>query len=83
MTIGLELLPVIPAKAPWAMLSYMDFPYAGGKMGLVNETSFAGRGEGKENKPIYIKVAVPTMRNEQIVLGRIIGQNFIIISDHS
>ena len=60
MTIGLELLPVIPAKAPWAMLSYMDFPYAGGKMGLVNETSFDGRGEGKENKPIYIKVAVPT-----------------------
>ena len=60
MTIGLELLPVIPAKAPWAMLSDMDFPYAGGKMGLVNETSFDGRGEGKENKPIYIKVAVPT-----------------------
>ena len=32
MTIGLELVPVIPAKAPWAMLSYMDFPYAGGKL---------------------------------------------------
>lgn len=57
MTIGLELVPVIPAKAPWAMLSYMDFPYAGGKMGLINETSFDGVGEGKENKPIYVKVA--------------------------
>lgn len=56
LTIGLELLPVIPAKAPWAMLSYMDFPYAGGKMGLVNETSFDGIGAGKENKPIYVKV---------------------------
>ena len=55
-TIGLELLPVIPAKGPWAMLSYMDFPYAGGKLGRVNETSFDGKGEGTENKPIYIKV---------------------------
>ena len=55
MTIGLELLPVIPAKAPWAMLSYMDFPYAGGKMGLSNEVvAFDGKGDGRENKPIYI-----------------------------
>ena len=67
MTIGLELLPVIPAKAPWAMLSYMDFPYAGGKMGLANETSFDGKGDGKENKPIYIKVAVPTEKYAAIM----------------
>ncbi len=56
LTIGLELVPVVPAKAPWLMLSYMDFPYAGGKLGRVNETSFDGRGVGKENKPIYVKV---------------------------
>ena len=56
LTIGLELLPVIPAKGPWHMLSYMDFPYAGGKLGRVNETSFDGKGEGNENKPIYVKV---------------------------
>lgn len=56
MTIGLELVPVIPAKGPWTMLSYMDFPYAGGKLGRVNETSFDGKGDGKENKPIYVKV---------------------------
>ena len=31
MTIGLELVPVVPTKGPWALLSYMDFPYAGGK----------------------------------------------------
>ena len=56
MTIGLELVPVIPANGPWAMLSYMDFPYAGGKMGRLNETAMDGKGEGNDNKPIYIKV---------------------------
>ena len=56
LTIGLELVPVIPAKAPWAMLSYMDFPYAGGKLGRSNEiTSLDGVGEGAENKPLYVK----------------------------
>jgi hypothetical protein len=56
MTIGLELVPVIPANGPWAMLSYMDFPYAGGKMGRLNETWVDGKGEDADNKPIYIKV---------------------------
>lgn len=56
MTIGLELVPVIPANGPWAMLSYMDFPYAGGKLGRINETSLDGKGDGEENKPIYIKI---------------------------
>ena len=56
MTIGLELVPVVPAKGPWVMLSYMDFPYAGGKLGRVNETAFDGKGEHGENKPIYVKI---------------------------
>lgn len=56
LTIGLELVPVIPSKGPWALLTYMDFPYAGGKLGRVNETSFDGKGEGNENKPIYVKI---------------------------
>ena len=56
MTIGLELVPVIPASGPWAMLSYMDFPYAGGKLGRLNETALDGKGAGDANKPIYIKV---------------------------
>ena len=56
MTIGLELVPVIPANGPWAMLSYMDFPYAGGKLGKINETSLDGKGDKDANKPIYIKV---------------------------
>lgn len=56
LTIGLELVPVIPAKGPWAMLTYMDFPYAGGKMGRKNEVAgLDGRGEGVENKPLYVK----------------------------
>ena len=58
MTIGLELVPVIPANGPWAMLSYMDFPYAGGKLGRINETAMDGKGDGNANKPIYIKFNV-------------------------
>ena len=57
MTIGFELLPVVPAKGPWQMLSYMDFPYSGGKLGRNNEVAgIDGIGEGRENKPIYVKV---------------------------
>jgi hypothetical protein len=63
MTIGLELVPVIPANGPWAMLSYMDFPYAGGKLGLINETSLDGKGAGAQNKPIYIKVKCDSTTN--------------------
>jgi hypothetical protein len=59
MTIGLELVPVIPASGPWAMLSYMDFPYAGGKLGRLNETALDGKGDKDANKPIYIKFYVP------------------------
>ena len=56
MTIGLELLPVIPAKSPFQMMSYLDFPYAGGKMNVTgNLTTLDGKGDGKENKPIYVK----------------------------
>ena len=60
MTIGLELVPTIPTKGPWAMVSYMDFPYAGGKMGRRNEIAHLdGVGAGRENKPMYFKVLLP------------------------
>jgi hypothetical protein len=36
----------------------MDFPYAGGKLGRINETALDGKGEGDANKPIYIKFFV-------------------------
>ena len=54
-TIGFELVPVIVSTGPWTMLSYMDFPYAGGKMGRLNETWVDGKGVDNQNKPIYIK----------------------------
>lgn len=56
-TIGLELVPVIPLSGPWQMIQFMDFPYAGGKLGRINETSLDGKGDGNENKPIYVKIS--------------------------
>ena len=70
MTIGLELVPVIPANGPWAMLSYMDFPYAGGKLGRINETTFDGKGVGAENKPIYIKFNTPVTDKSKYEQGK-------------
>ena len=67
MTIGLELVPVIPSNGPWAMLSYMDTPYAGGKMGngaMGNLTSIDGKGPDADNKPIYIKFPVVVKPSE-------------------
>lgn len=55
-TIGLELVPVIPSTGPWTMLTYFDTPYAGGKLGQLNETWADGKGDGADNKPMYIKV---------------------------
>ena len=81
LTIGLELLPVIPAKAPWAMLSYMDFPYAGGKMGLANETSFDGKGEGRENKPIYVKINVADMVAANTLLTNLKAGDAVVVKN--
>ena len=69
MTIGLELVPVIPSNGPWAMLSYMDFPYAGGKLGRINETTMDGKGVGAENKPIYIKFNTPVADKSKYTQG--------------
>lgn len=72
MTIGLELVPVIPANGPWAMLSYMDFPYAGGKLGRINETALDGKGDASENKPIYIKFLIPGLtyaKKQEVIAG--------------
>lgn len=84
MTIGLELVPVIPANGPWAMLSYMDFPYAGGKLGKINETALDGKGENADNKPIYIKFLVPGLvyadkktlmaGDKKVVVGKFNGE---------
>lgn len=64
MTIGLELVPVIPSNGPWAMLSYMDFPYAGGKYDAIgNLTSYDGKGDNAINKPIYLKIKADRTTN--------------------
>ena len=86
-TIGFELVPVIPSNGPWTILSYMDTPYAGGKLGRLNETWADGRGQGNENKPIYIKLNVASIGtykkddfhvNEQITItsaaGTLVGK---------
>lgn len=72
MTIGFELLPVVPAKGPWQMLSYMDFPYAGGKLGRNNEIAgIDGVGEGRENKPLYVKFVVDESQNAVDVAAQV------------
>lgn len=53
-TIGFDLVPVVPAAGPMVILTWNDYPYAGGKLGLVNETAMDGKGNGADNKPIYI-----------------------------
>ncbi len=60
-TIGFELVPVIPSTGPWTMLTYFDTPYAGGKLGKLNDTWADGIGQNNENKPIYIKFNQPAM----------------------
>jgi hypothetical protein len=71
MTIGLELVPVVPAKAPWAMLSYMDFPYAGGKLGRDNEVASIDGKNG--NHPLYVKLVGAGAR--ALVEGKAAGEN--------
>ena len=48
-TIGLELVPVIPSTGPWTMLTYFDTPYAGGKLGQLKDTWAVGKGNGADN----------------------------------
>lgn len=66
-TIGFDLVPVVPASGPFAMLVFNDFPYAGGKLGRAGlETAFDGKGPGDENKPIYIKVLTNAMTDDNV-----------------
>jgi hypothetical protein len=78
MTIGLELVPVIPANGPWALLSYMDFPYAGGKLGKLNETIYDGKGDGDANKPIFIKIK--TDRTVQVAAKALAAGAAIVVT---
>lgn len=54
-TIGFDLVPVVPAAGPMVILTWNDYPYAGGKLGMNGmETALDGKGNGADNKPIYI-----------------------------
>ena len=80
-TIGLELVPVIPANGPWAMLSYFDNPYAGGKYDRIgNLTSLDGKGPGAENKPIYIKVPYSVVYAEKKTKNDFVIGNDIVFT---
>lgn len=69
-TIGLELVPVIPSTGPWTMLTYFDTPYAGGKLGQLNETWADGKGEGADNKPMYIKINYQAFETSESKLNK-------------
>lgn len=60
-TIGFDLVPVVPSAGPMTFLTFNDYPYAGGKLGLDNETALDGKGAGADNKPIYIKLATQSL----------------------
>ena len=53
-TVGFDLVATVVATGPMAMLTFVDYPYAGGKLGHIGETWQDGIGPEGENKPIYI-----------------------------
>ena len=53
-TVGFDLVATVVANGPMAMLTFVDYPYAGGKLGHIGETWQDGIGPDAENKPIYI-----------------------------
>lgn len=78
-TIGLELVPVIPSTGPWTMLTYFDTPYAGGKLGQLNETWADGKGDGADNKPMYIKFNYQEFETSQTKLvKKNVAQNAVV-----
>ena len=53
-TVGFDLVATVVATGPMTMLTFVDYPYAGGKLGHIGETWQDGVGPDAENKPIYI-----------------------------
>lgn len=70
-TIGFDLVPVVPSAGPMAFLTFNDYPYAGGKLGLDNETAMDGKGAGADNKPIYIKLATQSLAQMAAVVANL------------
>jgi hypothetical protein len=55
-TVGFDIVPVIPMSGPTGILSYLDYVYAGGKIGASTSTSTAA--EALANAPSLIKFPV-------------------------
>lgn len=55
-TIGLDLVPVVPLGGPFGMLTYLDFPYAGGSLEQSSLVNGLGGADGNV-APLLIKFA--------------------------
>ena len=55
-TIGLDLVPVVPLGGPFGMLTYLDFPYAGGNLATPSVVNGLGGADGNV-APLLIKFA--------------------------
>ena len=54
-TIGLDLLPVVPLGGPFGMLTYLDFPYAGGSLASASAVVNGLGGADGRVAPLMIK----------------------------
>ena len=54
-TVGLDLVPVVPMGGPFGMLTYLDFPYAGGDLTRIGQASGSLGGADGRIAPIMIK----------------------------
>jgi hypothetical protein len=55
-TVGLDLVPVVPMGGPFGMLTYLDFPYAGGSLDTLSAATGGLNGADGRTSPIMIKV---------------------------
>jgi hypothetical protein len=54
-TVGLDLVPVVPMGGPFGMLTYLDFPYAGGAFADPSQAAGGLGGADGRTAPIMIK----------------------------
>ena len=54
-TVGLDLVPVVPMGGPFGMLTYLDFPYAGGAFADPSQAANGLGGADGRTAPIMIK----------------------------
>ena len=57
-TVGLDLVPVVPMGGPFGMLTYLDFPYAGGDLTRLGQSPSSMNGADGRVAPIMIKAEI-------------------------